>query len=103
VVELIWTEASLRELEDIAEYIALDKPSAAKAFVERVFDVIDRLRLFPESGRLLPELPELSYREVLCPPCRIIYKMADQKITILFVVRSARDLRRLMSGSWSDH
>lgn len=103
MVELIWTEAALRELEDIAEYIALDKPSAAKAFVGRVFEVVDRLRVFPESGRALPELPELSYREVLCPPCRIIYKMTGQKVTILFVMRSERDLRRLMLGSWLDH
>lgn len=103
MVELIWTESALRNLEDIADYIALDKPAAAKAFVERVFEAVDRLRLFPESGRVLPELQKLSYREVLCPPCRIIYKMTGQKVTIIFVMRSEQDLRRLMLGSWSDH
>jgi toxin ParE1/3/4 len=103
VVELIWTEAALRDLEDIADYIALDKPGAAKAFVERVFESVDRLRLFPESGRVPPELPEFSYREVICSPCRIIYKMTDQKVAILFVMRSEQDLRRLMMSSSLDH
>ncbi|MCL5795902.1 MAG: type II toxin-antitoxin system RelE/ParE family toxin [Gammaproteobacteria bacterium] len=103
MVELIWTEAALRDIEDIADYIALDKPRAAKAFVRRVFEVVDHLGLFPESGRVPPELPEFSYREVICSPCRIIYKMTDQKIAILFVMRSEQDLRRLMMRSSLDH
>lgn len=103
MVELIWTEAALRDIEEIADYIALDKPRAAKAFVRRVFEVVDRLRLFPESGRVPPELPEFSYREVICSPCRIIYKMTDQKIAILFVMRSEQDLRRLMMRCSLEH
>ncbi len=103
MVELIWTEAALRDLEDIADYIALDKPRAAKAFVERVLESVDRLRLLPESGRVPPELPEFSYREVICSPCRIIYKITGQQVAILFVMRSEQDLRRLMMRSYLEH
>ena len=33
MARLIWTEPALLDLEEIAEYIALDKPSAAKKLV----------------------------------------------------------------------
>ena len=33
MAELIWTEPALRQLEEIADWIALEKPEAAKAVV----------------------------------------------------------------------
>lgn len=103
MVELIWTESALRDLEAIAEYIALDKREAAQSFVRRVFEVVDRLKLFPQSGRVPPELSEFSYREVISKPCRIVYKMTDQQVVILFVMRSEQDLRKLMLKSALEH
>ena len=38
MARLIWTEPALNDLETIAEYIALDKPDAAKKYVQRVFE-----------------------------------------------------------------
>ena len=52
MAEVIWTEPALQELNEIAEYIALDNPAAASRLVEEVFDKIDRLEDFPQSGRM---------------------------------------------------
>lgn len=56
MARIIWTEPALIDLNDIAEYIALDKPSAARALVQKVFLKTERLEKFPESGRKPPEL-----------------------------------------------
>jgi toxin ParE1/3/4 len=69
----MWTERALQDIEDIAEYMVLDKPKAASKLITRVLSTVERLTDFPESGRILPELPELNYREVLVNPCRIIF------------------------------
>ena len=53
MAEVIWTEAALQELSEIAEYIALDSPAAASRLVADVLDTVDRLRDFPASG-LIP-------------------------------------------------
>lgn len=90
---LIWAEPALNDLETIAEYIALDKPDAARRYVQRVFEAVERLTRFPKSGSVPPEIPHLPYRQVVVPPCRVFYRMQEQDILIIFVMRSEQKLR----------
>lgn len=69
-----WTESALLDLDEIAEYIAINNILAAKALVQSVFHRVERLEDFPLSGRSAPELPHLDYREIVLPPCRIFTK-----------------------------
>ena len=97
MVQIVWTEPALRDLDDIAEYIALDKDSAAKKLVRRVFSRVENLQNFPESGRKPPELPKNSrYFEVIVGPCRIFYRIDDSKIFVLYVMRSERLFRKFI-------
>lgn len=96
MVEVIWTEPALENLNDIAEYIELSNPLAASRLVENVFNSIQRLELFPESGRTPKELEELNYREVVVNPCRVFYKIDAGSVYILHVLRQERDLRRYL-------
>ena len=96
MAEVIWSEPALSDLNDIAEYIALENLVAAKQLVQNVFDKVERLSDFPESGRLPPDLEHLNYREVVINPCRIFYKQEGEKVYILFVMRVERDLRRFL-------
>lgn len=52
MAQIIWTEPALLDLNEIAEYIALDKVTAARGLVKQVFSSVDRLKRFPESGRI---------------------------------------------------
>ncbi|WP_089713022.1 type II toxin-antitoxin system RelE/ParE family toxin [Halomonas daqiaonensis] len=99
MAEVIWTEPALQELDAIAEYIALDNPAAAIRLVHEVFDKIERLEGFPQSGRIPPELPDSVYREVVVPPCRIFYRQDERRILVLYVMREERQLRAYMLGS----
>ncbi|WP_261858150.1 type II toxin-antitoxin system RelE/ParE family toxin [Photobacterium sanguinicancri] len=96
MAELIWTEPALSDLNDIAEYIALENVVAAKQLVQTIFSKVERLEAFPESGRIPPELEYLNYREVVVNPCRIFYKQGGDKVFILFVMRVERDLRKFL-------
>ncbi|MDQ7734452.1 type II toxin-antitoxin system RelE/ParE family toxin [Halomonas sp. SpR1] len=99
MAEVIWTEPALQELDALAEYIALDKPAAARVLVKKIFDKTDRLEDFPQSGRTPPELPNSVYREVVIPPCRIFYRQDETRILILYVMREERQLRSYMLES----
>lgn len=94
MAKVIWTEPALSNLNDIAEYIEVSNPAAASKLVRTVFDKVDRLELFPESGRIVEEIKELGYREVIVNPCRIIYKTEKETAFILHVLRQERDLRK---------
>lgn len=96
MAEVIWTEPALSDLNDIAEYIALENVAAAKQFVQSIFLKVERLETFPESGRIPPELEHLSYREVVASPCRIFYKQEKNQVFILYVMREERDLRKFL-------
>jgi toxin ParE1/3/4 len=96
VAEVIWTDPALDQLEEIAEYIALDKPGAASSLVKEIFSTVERLELFPKSGHVPPELPDAIYREMYVRPCRIFYRIEDDVVLILHVMREERQLRRFL-------
>lgn len=99
MAEVIWTEPALQELDAIAEYIALDNPSAASQLVKAVFDKTKRLEDFPQSGRTPPELPNSVYRELVAPPCRIFYREDGRQVLIIYVMREERQLRAYILGN----
>ena len=96
MAQIKWTEPALNDLNEIAEYIALDKPAAAKKLVKNVFKTIKRLKDFPESGKKPSELPKTNYREVIVGPCRIFYRAEGKKVFILYVMRGERELRQFI-------
>lgn len=55
MTELIWSPQAFRDLEGIRAYIALDSPRYADLTVRRVVEAVERLKVFPESGRAVPE------------------------------------------------
>ena len=66
-------------------YIRQDSPHAALHFRNRVEKILRRLEEFPESGRIIPEFPDLSYREIIIPPYRFFYRMKEEVVWIVAV------------------
>ena len=102
MAQIKWTEPALNDLNEIAEYIAVDKPGAAKKLVSRVLRSVKRLKKFPESGKRPSELPETNYREVIVGPCRVFYRIEGKKVYILYVMRGERALRNFILADRSN-
>ena len=83
--KLIWSPLARLDLKDIANFIAEDSPSAAERFVKSLFQVVERLAEFPESGRVVPELADPAVREAIRSPCRIVYRIQRRKRTVEIV------------------
>ncbi|OUR86898.1 plasmid stabilization protein [Gammaproteobacteria bacterium 42_54_T18] len=97
MAQIVWTEPALNELDEIADFIALDKFNAAQKLVQSVFDRVEQLKDQPKSGRIPPELPKNSiYREVIVGPCSVFYRTEKSKIIIIYVMRSERVLRKFL-------
>lgn len=71
-------------------YIQRDKPSTATSFRDRTEKILRRLEDFPESGRIIPEFPELPYREVIISPYRFFYKIKADTVWIVAVWHGAQ-------------
>ena len=96
MAEIVWTEPALDDLEQIVEYIALDKLSAAQVLIQKVFSRVDLLSQSPNSGRKVPELSPSKYKEVIVGPCRIFYRVSEGSVYILHVMRVERELRKYL-------
>jgi addiction module RelE/StbE family toxin len=77
-----WTQRARDDLRDIHDFIARDSPRAAEALVERLLTATERLAVFPESGRVVPEYPALGYREIIVSSYRVLYQLADNTVWI---------------------
>ena len=53
--ELVWSPIALDDLHDIVAFIARDNPDRAMSFGYELILQTERLREFPEFGRLVPE------------------------------------------------
>lgn len=103
MAQIIWTEPALDNLNDIAEYIAVSNPYAAKKLVENVFGKVQRLEQFPDSGRVPEEISNLNYREVVINPCRVFYKIDNDTVYILHMMRQERDLRKFLLSTENEN
>ena len=71
-------------------YIAVDNPAAARELRRHAETSLSRLADYPESGRVLPEFPELPFREVIVTPYRFFYRVRDDAVWIVAVWHSAQ-------------
>lgn len=94
MAEVVWTEPALSDLDAIADYIALQDPSAASALVRRVYDHVGQLAAHPASGSRPRELGRSRYRQIVEPPCRVFYREDGDRVLVLHVMRVERTLRR---------
>jgi addiction module RelE/StbE family toxin len=92
-MKIVRSPLALEKLSDIADYIALDKPTASLNWIENVFSEVEKLSTFPESGKIVPELKNDQYRELIIGNYRVIYKQAESEIQIL----TARNFKQLLS------
>ena len=93
MARIIWTEPALQDLDEIADYISLDKPTAARRFVQRVFERIEQLATLPKSGAVPAELKGTQYRQLVIPPVRIFYRAQNDAVYIVYVMRGGRLFR----------
>ena len=59
-------------------------------FRQRAEDALRRLQRFPESGRIVPEFPDLPYREVIVRSYRFFYRVRDPIVWVVAVRHAAR-------------
>ena len=69
-------------------YIRADNPSAAKKFRNRAEKALRELEEFPDSGRHIPEFPELPHRELIVNPYRFFYRAVGKTVWVIGVWHS---------------
>ncbi len=77
--KLIWSPASRDDLHDIVHFISRDSPERAEAFGYRLIAETDKLKDFPEIGRVVPEYTIPTIREIIVRSYRIVYRVNHER------------------------
>ena len=83
-MKILWSPNSLKQLEKIGDQIAVDSPTNACKFVDKLRESVERLKKFPLSGSNVPESPNL--KQVSVQGYRIIYRPKDIVTEIIAVL-----------------
>ena len=92
-VRLLWSARAVADLEQIAEFIALDSPASAKSFVTKVVEAVTTLETFPGAGRVVPEYDDASLRELISRNYRIVYRVREESVSVITVFHGSRLLQ----------
>ncbi|RLC17340.1 MAG: plasmid stabilization protein [Deltaproteobacteria bacterium] len=97
--EIIWTNVAENDLKNIIEYISIDSPQTALKILSKIKQKTSDFYLFPERGRIVPELQEQGisqYRELVITPWRLIYKIVERKIFVLAMIDSRQNVEDIL-------
>ena len=91
---LNWTERSIDDLKNIADFIAKDSKKYAYIHINRIREKAQMLKQHPKLGRIVPEKNDANIREIIYGNYRIIYKIVNiNRVDVLTVYHSARILK----------
>jgi Plasmid stabilization system protein len=76
-MQVVWTDPALERVAEVAVYIAQDDPDVADRWTLELFDAVERLADFPESGRMVPELGARDVRELIFGAYRVFYRVGS--------------------------
>ncbi|MBX3175593.1 MAG: type II toxin-antitoxin system RelE/ParE family toxin [Gemmatimonadaceae bacterium] len=88
---MTWSPLAERQAEEAYEYIARDRPDAARKWLTELIDRVDGLHRFPRRGRVIPEIGRPDYRQILHHPYRVIYVVREGRVEVLAVRHLRRD------------
>lgn len=93
--KIVWLTKANNDLIDIYNYISKDSVYYAIKTVNEIINKTEILYMFPYSGRLLSDIENEDYRELIYKSYRIIYKIEISKIYIHRVWHSARQISNI--------
>jgi addiction module RelE/StbE family toxin len=96
---VFWTKSAQNDLLKIIDYIDEDSKINAKKIFQKIKLRAIEIENFPNKGRIVSEFQEYNltkYREIIVSPWRLIYTFDDDKVYILCVIDSRRDIEELL-------
>ncbi len=82
-MNIIWSPLAIDRTAEIAAYIAQDKPSAAEKWINAVFSKIEQLESSPGIGRVVTEIRNDQFRELIYGNSALYIALKNNKYLFL--------------------
>ena len=90
--EVVWSLLAAADLESIVEHIYRDSEFYAAAVARELVAAARSLDTLSERGRVVPEYGDPEIRELIVRRYRLIYWVTSQRIEVVRIIHSARQL-----------
>lgn len=94
--KIIWSPGAADDLQGISTYLSRDSETMAARVIQRILDSLEKLEDHPYSGPQIREWKRTSYRHMMVPPHRVIYRVEKEAVFIIAIVHGAQDLKKFM-------
>lgn len=97
--QVLWSDTARQDLQKIVEFISPDSTIRAKRIYLDIKQKAGSLHEMPKQGRIVPELQHfniLAFRELLLPPWRIIYRIEENKVSVIAVIDGRRNVEDIL-------
>jgi plasmid stabilization system protein ParE len=92
MVRLVWSRNAISDLKSIRLYISFDSVLYAKKLIKEILYQVQKLSLAPNLGRMIPELQNKNYKELIYKNYRIMFKIiSHSEILILAIYHGNRN------------
>lgn len=91
---VVWGESAQTALDEALGDIAADSVDGAIRVLTRALEAADSLSTFAERGRVVPEIGELTLRELFVFDYRLLYRVREDRVVIQAFLHGARDFSK---------
>lgn|SRR3990172_12103209 len=97
-----WTDKASSNLQAIHDYISKDSKIYAARFIKSLIKATKKLEIAPRCGRIVPELENYPFREVIFQNYRIVYRIKEgtENCEVLAVVHCKREIIKAFQEEW---
>jgi toxin ParE1/3/4 len=89
-MKVVYTDAALRDLDDIADWLAVHYPSIAPAVEQRIRTLVAHIGRWPESAPRSTKRAGVRVLTVGRYPYKIFYRVTESAVEILHIHHAAR-------------
>ncbi len=92
---LEWSEEAIFSMQSIYDYIFEESPQNADLVVDTLFDLVEKLNIFPEKN---PKEPLFNSEKIRFFPkwnYKIVYRIEEDRIYILDIFSTLQDYHRI--------
>ena len=98
--EVRLTQGAEDDLERLYDYLAGHRgQDAADALLDSLLAKTEALERFPDRGAVPKELDRLgirTFRQLVHPPYRIVYRIIDEQVFVLLIADGRQDMQALL-------
>lgn len=89
--EVVWAESGQLALDPANADVFNNSPDGAQRVLARALDVAGSLATLSDRGRVVPEVGDVTLRELFVYRYRLLYRVRDERVVIVAFRHRARD------------